>query len=67
MSTLTLLAKIAHSQQVSPSIDALRTHTGGVTNSPDLIMAELVDYYSSLYVSKQTYSIESLNEYLDNV
>lgn len=25
-------------------------------------MSELVDYYSSLYMSKQTYSIESLND-----
>lgn len=62
-----LLAKIAHSQQVSPSIGALCMHTGRVTNSPDQIMSELVDYYSSLYASNQTYPLESLTDYLDTV
>lgn len=62
-----LLATIAHSHQTSPSIGALRSPQGGLTNSPDQILAELVRFYSSLYQSKQTYSQESLTEYLDEV
>lgn len=60
-----LLATIAHSHQTSPSIGALHTHLGGLTNSPDQILSELVGFYSSLYESKQTYSSDSLSEYLD--
>lgn len=62
-----LLATIAHAHQTSPSIGALRTHLGGLTNAPDQILAELVEFYSSLYESKQTYTLDSLTEYLDNI
>lgn len=62
-----LLAKIAHSQQTSPSIGALRTSTGVVTNSPDEIMPALVSYYSDFSLTLQTYTEDSLHTYLGKV
>lgn len=51
-----LLARIVNSSQTSPTNGALRTKQGRMVNTPDLIMQELVDYYSDLYRSRAGYT-----------
>lgn len=59
-----LLAKIVQSHQTSPSIGALHTCMENVVNTPDLIMQELVEFYSDLICSKLGYSTAALQEFL---
>lgn len=43
-----LLAKIVQLQQASPAIGAIRNKSGGIVNSPELIVKDLADFYASL-------------------
>lgn len=62
-----LLARIVQSHQASPSIGALHTRNDTVVHSPDQIMTELVVFYSDLYQSKQRYSADFLQNFLDGI
>lgn len=49
--------------KLPPSIGALRNRARRVENSIDIIMEELVAFYSDLYQFKQEYSIESVQTF----
>ena len=62
-----LLARIARSQQASPAIGAIRDTQGRLVNEPELILAELANFYSELYKARDDFTDAELQCYIDTV
>lgn len=59
-----LLPKIVQLNQTFP---AIHNHKGRVVNDPAVIMQELVEFYSDLYRSRQDYTSEELQDFLQEI
>lgn len=58
-----LSAMIAHSQQRSPAIEAIRSQAGPLVNFPDMVMQELARLYETLYLPGTSFTVGDLDNY----